>query len=560
MKTKMLQCVSLMILAMVMNVIEAEGQELSVSDTQNSGCVSHKRVYGGYERPTPTIILEKEGDILSVQVLNYESNCGTYDFDVKSNFIEGSEGALGSLHIKVIPVTGGMDTDCICDFNVSFTVHGLEPDTFYLSCWWYEGLVELTDGEPLVLADVYEDVTFDGMNYTLRKAFHHAMVTRNNWAGEVCIPSEVNYEGQTYTVTSIDGNAFGNNTALTKVTFPRTITNMDFDAGNGFNSNPFFGCTALKSIEVEEGNPALCAVGGVLFNKEKTRLHTYPAAADSTSYTIPEGVNWIDGLAFSNNRHLVTVYMPDDVTNLGYSAFYGCTNLEEVRLSTNLKILAQSVFCNCEHLKTITIPQGVTYLGTKLFSGCTSLTTVEMPESVTSTDNAIFENCISLESVTLSPNMDMIKNQMFLNCKSLTEIQIPEGVAWVLFDVFKNCSALKTLDFPESVQRIGSSSFSGCKLNSLLIRGIIDSYWVTEDLFAGMGTQTNVYVQSSEVEKYQKAYKGKVYALTDEMNGITDLISPIDNPSELYDLQGRKLRSEPANGVYIKDGKKYVVK
>ena len=149
---------------------------------------------------------------------------------------------------------------------------------------------------------------------------------------------------------------------------------------------------------------------------------------------------------------------------------------------------------------------------------------------------------------------------MFLNCKSLTEIQIPEGVAWVLFDVFKNCSALKTLDFPESVQRIGSSSFSGCKLNSLLIRGIIDSYWVTEDLFAGMGTQTNVYVQSSEVEKYQKAYKGKVYALTDEMNGITDLISPIDNPYELYDLQGRKLHSEPANGVYIKDGKKYVVK
>ena len=183
-----------------------------------------------------------------------------------------------------------------------------------------------------------------------------------------------------------------------------------------------------------------------------------------------------------------------------------------------------------------------------------------MPESVTSTDNAIFENCTSLESVTLSPNMDMIKNQMFLNCKSLTEVQIPEGVAWVLFDVFKNCSALKTLDFPESVQRIGSSTFSGCRLNSLLIRGIIDSHWVTEDLFAGMGTYTKVYVQPSEVEKYQKVYKGKVYPLTDEMNGITDLISPIGNSSELYDLQGRKLRSEPVKGVYIKDGRKYVVK
>ena len=40
------------------------------------------------------------------------------------------------------------------------------------------------------------------------------------------------------------------------------------------------GCTALESIEVEEDNPILCAVAGVLFNKEKTRLYTYPAAAN----------------------------------------------------------------------------------------------------------------------------------------------------------------------------------------------------------------------------------------------------------------------------------------
>ena len=80
----------------------AEDQELPVSDIQDSGCT---RVSddNGEEDQTPTIVLEKEGNILSVQLLNYISNCGTEDFEVNPSIHEGDAGEASTLTVDVIP-------------------------------------------------------------------------------------------------------------------------------------------------------------------------------------------------------------------------------------------------------------------------------------------------------------------------------------------------------------------------------------------------------------------------------------------------------------------------
>ena len=561
MKDYILRFKFLMILMMVMNVVDVQGQELPISDAQHSGCMRVSDYEEEEEvKPIPTIILEKEGNILSVQVQNFISNCATQDFEVNSSITPDNEDLPCTLSIHVVPVIGEYYTSFECPFNVSFTVHDLEQNSFYLDCWWYDGLVELEDGETLVLEDLYEDVNIDGADYSLRKTMHQAMLTKNECVGEVSIPSEVTYEGQTYPVTSIDRYAFNENTALTKVTFPKTVKNMDFDKESGFTRNPFSNCKALESIEVDEENPVLCAIDGVLFNKDRTRLHAYPIAATRTSYTVPESVTWIENSAFSQNQHLVNVSLPDDVTVLGSFAFSGCTNLEEVKLPSSLSALYLCIFYNCSHLKSVTIPDGVTYLGTRLFYGCTSLTSISMPESVTKTDDSIFENCTSLKNVTFSPNLDIINYKMFFNCSSLSEIIIPDGVTEIRNNAFENCSALKTLDLPESVTSLGWSPFVGCKLDSLVIRGILESNWINESLFKGMGTQTMVFVQPSEVEKFKKIYKGPVYPISDEMSGISDFTLPEDNSSALFDLQGRRIFGEPSRGIYIHGGKKIVVK
>ena len=156
--------------------------------------------------------------------------------------------------------------------------------------------------------------------------------------------------------------------------------------------------------------------------------------------------------------------------------------------------------------------------------------------------------------------LDKINFNLFENCVNLTEIKIPERVEYVMSDAFRNCSGLTTLDLPESVTRIGYSPFYGCKLDSLLIRGFIENRWISSSIFEGMGTETKVYVQPSQVLDFQNVYQGMVYPLTDEMNDITDITCVVGRSTELYDLQGRKLSSMPAKGIYIQNGKKYVVR
>ena len=94
MKTRLL-LLALMLLMGAQTAVNA--QELTVSDVQNSGCLSEvkprmdgrKRTNDDYEEPeygeTQTIVLTKEGSSLKVQLFNVESNCCTLGFDVKSS-------------------------------------------------------------------------------------------------------------------------------------------------------------------------------------------------------------------------------------------------------------------------------------------------------------------------------------------------------------------------------------------------------------------------------------------------------------------------------------------
>ena len=144
---------TLVFMACVLASLTMSAQDdLTVEDIQNSGCLSMAR--GEESEPIPTIVLTKEGNILLVQLLNYESNCGTTGFEVTPTVNDGKDGDPLSVSISVVPrLPGGELPACECPYNVSFTVRDWEAEakSFYLSCWWYKGMVELTEGKPLVL-------------------------------------------------------------------------------------------------------------------------------------------------------------------------------------------------------------------------------------------------------------------------------------------------------------------------------------------------------------------------------------------------------------------------
>ena len=170
----------------------------TVSDVQNSGCLYGTR--GEEPERQPTIVLTKEGNVLSVQLLNYESNCCTEDFYAIANINDGSP---CSVSVSVRP-TVESDCDCICPFNLSFTIRDLEPNIFYLDCWWYKGLVELTEGQ------TYQ-ATYDGSSYSYHpflkegktwnyQEYYHNLWDDEQWTKDISyvINGTTEIDGKTY--------------------------------------------------------------------------------------------------------------------------------------------------------------------------------------------------------------------------------------------------------------------------------------------------------------------------------------------------------------------------
>ena len=438
---------------------KAQEEDLIASEPISSGCLPQTR--GAEESALPTIKLTKEGSILSVDLLNYSSNCGTTGFEVENRMIGGNNDTP-SVVISVVPVIPA-PMDCICPFNISYTVRGLEKNKFYLTCWWFDGQVELTEGEPLVLEYKTKDVVIDGLKYRLLKTSHQAkllyQIPWNNEAEIIQIPSEVEYEGENYTVTTIVEELFGSNNTIKKIIIPKTIKNTEFGSLEEIPSNPFSSCLSLETIEVEEGSPVFSSVDGVLFSTDKKTLIGYPAGSPRESYTVPDGVKTEKLAAFFNSQHLKKIVLTNDIETLGLSVFGYGKNLEEVILSSNIKELPSYIFRNCKKLNSVFIPKGVTTIASSAFEGCISLESISLPESVATVGTAAFMGCTSLKRAALSPNLKVIPLAMFADCSNLAEVMIPFGITTIGRNAFGGCKAMQSFDLPESINYIDDFAF-----------------------------------------------------------------------------------------------------
>ena len=146
-------------------------------------------------------------------------------------------------------------------------------------------------------------------------------------------------------VTIIRSHAFANCTSLTSITIPDSVTSIEWGAFRGCRSlksitipdgvtsigyGDFVDCSNLKTIKVGAGNVNYTEVNGVMFNTEKTVLHTYPAGKAETNYRIPDSVTRIGEMAFMYCDSLTSITIPDGVTRIGRRAIGNCTSLTAV--------------------------------------------------------------------------------------------------------------------------------------------------------------------------------------------------------------------------------------
>ena len=278
-------------------------------------------------------------------------------------------------------------------------------------------------------------VEIDGIYYELvSKAKQATVKGAVLTSGNLIIPASVTYEEVEYSVTSIGSEAFKGR-SMTSVTIPNSVTSI--------GENAFQGCSGLTSVHISD-IAAWCRIsfGSGYANPLHCAHHLYLVDEEIKDLVIPNGVTSIEGSAFYGCTGLTSVTIDNSVTSIGNAAFYGCTGLTSVCIGNGVTSIGHSAFSGCSGLTSVTLGSSVTSIDNNAFSECSDLTSVTLPNSVTHIGCEAFYGCSSLTSVTIPNSVTLIRDYTFYGCNALTSITIGSGVNTIGTQAFANCLEL----------------------------------------------------------------------------------------------------------------------
>ena len=185
---------------------------------------------------------------------------------------------------------------------------------------------------------IFYNIT-DATNLTVEVTYEGVLSAyiKNDYTGNIVIPSTVNYNGKSYSVTSIKESAFSNynHFILDKDTIVRGVTSVTIpNSVTSIGNYAFYGCSGLTSV------------------------------------TIGNSVTSIGSRAFGGCTGLTSVTIPNSVTSIGNYAFYGCRALTSVTIPNSVTSIERNAFYDCTGLTSVTIPNSVTSIGYDAFYGC----------------------------------------------------------------------------------------------------------------------------------------------------------------------------------------------
>ncbi|MBR2974965.1 MAG: leucine-rich repeat protein, partial [Clostridia bacterium] len=264
----------------------------------------------------------------------------------------------------------------------------------------------------------------------------------------------------------------------------------------------FYDCNKVTAFEVEEGNPYMSSVDGILYDKAQTKLLLMPTMYQDYTVNAPATVTTIGENAFSNNQAILTLYAPgvtkiedyafagasvqsfhlgvvtyvgdcafmsspgmaiwpqcfDRLEHVGDYAFAGSGLNGNLIVPTTIESIGEYAFAGTK-ISRVTLGDNFTQVPDWTFAQCFNLTTVNLPETIQSIGDYAFIENFALQSVTLPASVQSIGEFAFAYCENLKTINIPDGVTEIANGTFVS-TAIETIVLPESVTKIGAVAFA----------------------------------------------------------------------------------------------------
>ena len=275
------------------------------------------------------------------------------------------------------------------------------------------------------------------------------------------------------------------------------------------------------------------------------------------------GLTEIANNAFKYCYSLESVVLPECITRIGHSAFYGChmcvivipenvTSVDDYAFVWNSNLTSfQGKFASSDgrcliidgilkgfapkDLTYYIIPSGVTHIGNEVFAG-NSFTHIVLPNSLTHIGFCAFRACRFLTSIEIPGNVTSIDFEAFTNCERLFEFRgkfaspdgrclikdgyllsfapyglasytIPEGVTCIGNQAFVNCTELTSILLPEGITSLDIAAFTGCEnLASVVLPKSLTT--IRSEVFRSCYSLTSVVISENITDIESHAFWG----------------------------------------------------